>query len=348
MSNRYTHAEITQSQYYQFPKFLMSGVFNSLSNDAKVLYMLLRDRHDLSLKNKWINDKNEVYIIFTRDEMGNMLGKSENTVRSALKQLSKYRLIEEERQGLQKPNLLYLCKPDECDDNAEGQPEKTDAEPEEKYDELAADSAPSSRPSKTAALDLQNLRVKTLKNCGSRSSETAAPDPQNLRPSKTDISKTDCSETDNKNNTDVHDERTGADDDQTEKLSLSLTDNLFSEYCNRGPTKGDYTLVRGYLSDVGTDQDEPPDISGLLEYSFERSVKHGCPGNWDYIGGVMKKLKERGIKTQGAAAEYDQSRESTKSAKRKSNGRKEVKGIVPNRKDYERAKRFLEELKAQP
>jgi len=109
---RYTVDKVVNNYYYQMPKFLFSEEFKSLSNDARVLYTLLKDRHELSVKNAWYNEKKEVYLIMRREEMETMLNLSAPTIRKALKELKTLNLIEEERQGLNKPNLLYLleCK----------------------------------------------------------------------------------------------------------------------------------------------------------------------------------------------------------------------------------------------
>src|SRR5690554_2897761 len=100
---RYTIENVVNNRFYQMPKFLFEGEFKNLSNDARVLYSLLRDRHDLSLKNNWVNENNEVYLIYTREEMANILGCSQPTVRKAINQLKELDLMEEERQGLNRP-----------------------------------------------------------------------------------------------------------------------------------------------------------------------------------------------------------------------------------------------------
>lgn len=94
------------------PKFLFINEFKKLSNDARVLYVLLRDRHQLSIKNNWINKNSEVYLIYTREEMASMLNVSNKTVLKAIVQLKKYELLDEDRQGLNKPNLIYLAHKD--------------------------------------------------------------------------------------------------------------------------------------------------------------------------------------------------------------------------------------------
>lgn len=105
---RYTKESVINNRFYQMPKFLFEEDFKKLSNDAKVLYSLLRDRHDLSLDNNWTNENDEIFLIFTREHMAEMLGCSVPTARKAFKQLEDFGLVEDEFQGLNKPNLIYL------------------------------------------------------------------------------------------------------------------------------------------------------------------------------------------------------------------------------------------------
>lgn len=109
---RITKSEVESESFAKLYKFLFEIDFKDLSNDAKILYTLLRDRHNLSLENGWENSNGEVYLIYTREEMCEMLGCSNNTVGKALKQLITYKLIETERQGLNKPNLIYVLDVD--------------------------------------------------------------------------------------------------------------------------------------------------------------------------------------------------------------------------------------------
>ncbi len=109
MFKRYTLTDVTSNQFYQMPKFLFEGELkNNLSNDAKVLYSLLKDRHELSVKNNWVNENNEVYLIYTRDDLCDMLGCSPPTLRKTIDQLKKNNLMDEQRQGLNKPNYIFL------------------------------------------------------------------------------------------------------------------------------------------------------------------------------------------------------------------------------------------------
>ena len=61
-------------------------------------------------KNHWFDKEGRVYLIFTREEVQNKLCLSEKTVTKAFKQLNDVNLIAEKRQGLGKPNLIYVGK----------------------------------------------------------------------------------------------------------------------------------------------------------------------------------------------------------------------------------------------
>ena len=109
-NKRFTIDDVTNALFYQLPKFLMTGEFKNLNNDARVLYAVLKDRHELSMVNQWTNEDNEVYIIFSRDEMCEVLGLSKPTVIKAMKTLKEYNLVEEERVGQGDANKIYLLQ----------------------------------------------------------------------------------------------------------------------------------------------------------------------------------------------------------------------------------------------
>lgn len=97
--------------YLQLPRFLFEGELrDGLSNDARILYAALKARHSLSDRNAWVNENQEVYFLFSREEMCRMIGCSLPTLRKALRLLRQFRLIEEERQGLGRPNRIYLTR----------------------------------------------------------------------------------------------------------------------------------------------------------------------------------------------------------------------------------------------
>ena len=105
---RYTLENVINTSFYKIPKFLFEGELKNLSNDARLLYSLLFNEHETALKNRWVNENNEIYLIFTRDEMADMLACSKLILRKTIYQLKQFNLIEEERLGLNKANRIYL------------------------------------------------------------------------------------------------------------------------------------------------------------------------------------------------------------------------------------------------
>ncbi len=99
-----------QFSFYRIPKVLFTDpVFAPVSTDAKLLYGILLDRMGLSAKNGWLDNEGHVYIIFTIDDVRESLNCSAKTAVKLLDELEKKcGLIERKRQGLGKPNLIFV------------------------------------------------------------------------------------------------------------------------------------------------------------------------------------------------------------------------------------------------
>lgn len=65
---------------------------------------------ELSRTNGWYDESKNIFLIFTREECQNKLNLSNKTVIKAFKELNAVELIKEVRQGLGKPNLIYVGK----------------------------------------------------------------------------------------------------------------------------------------------------------------------------------------------------------------------------------------------
>lgn len=103
-------AQAEQFSFYRIPKALFTEPnFRELSTDAKVLYGILLDRMSLSLKNQWLDAQNKVYIIFTVEEIMDALNCANQKATRLMVELEKQAgLIEHKRQGLGRPNLIYV------------------------------------------------------------------------------------------------------------------------------------------------------------------------------------------------------------------------------------------------
>ena len=111
MSNRRKTLELASQQFYKFEKWILAeSKLKKLSPTAKLLYMVIRDREELSLKNaEHFTDKDGyLFQYFDQEKAGELLGLSKNAIVKAFKDLQEYKLIESVRQGQGKPNRLYV------------------------------------------------------------------------------------------------------------------------------------------------------------------------------------------------------------------------------------------------
>ena len=101
--------EVKNNAFYQFPQWLLKEEpYKNLGDKAKMMYMLLFDRRTLSIKNKWYDEDGRIYMIFTIEQFMQELNCSNKAVVKAKKELVEVGLLEEVRQGMNKPNRLYI------------------------------------------------------------------------------------------------------------------------------------------------------------------------------------------------------------------------------------------------
>ena len=102
-------SEVRNNVFYQFPQWLLKDdLYKELGDKAKLMYMLLFDRRSLSVKNKWYDEDGKIYMYFTNEQFMQELNCSEKSVIRAKKELANIGLLKEVRQGVNKPNRLYI------------------------------------------------------------------------------------------------------------------------------------------------------------------------------------------------------------------------------------------------
>ena len=101
-----------QYSFYRIPKRLITGEeFQETSTEAKLLYGLMLDRLQLSIRNQWLDSLNRVYIIYTVEDIMADLHCGNQKACKLLSELeNKTGLIKRKRQGLGKPSLIYVLK----------------------------------------------------------------------------------------------------------------------------------------------------------------------------------------------------------------------------------------------
>jgi len=259
---RYTVNDVFNNRFYQMPKFLFEGEFKALSNNARVLYTLLRDRHDLSLQNHWVNEKNEVYLIFTRKNMEEMLGLSDKTVKKAVDELKDFGLIEEEHMGLNKPNRIYLTSVN-VENTGIGE---------------------------TPIPESENLRFRNRNNYDSRNGDSTIQETEILRTNDTELNNTDVNDTQSINHTSLN--NVGKNDRLIENYSLDyIKEMLETEVYATDRHDNLYEELTNLVYDVVNETRDTIKINGNLlptEVVRSRFLKL-TPANLLYVIEVFKK-----------------------------------------------------------
>ena len=198
----YYGAEAEQFSFYRVPRLLIKDErFKGLSSDAKLLYGLMLDRMSLSMKNGWFDDENRAYIHYTVEDIMEDLGCARATCAKVIAELDSKKgigLIEKKRQGLGKPDIIYVKNFVVVEQNI--QPERTEKEPantdvsaevQELNDKKFNNQT--SRSSKTELQEIQNTDFRRFNNQTSGSSETEWADVQEVNPNYNNTNYTDMS-----------------------------------------------------------------------------------------------------------------------------------------------------------
>ena len=101
-------SEVKNNAFYQMPQWLYEPPYNVLSDKAKQIYMFLFDRRTLSIQNKWFDEKGDVFVYYTNEQLMEKLNCSNKPIIQAKKELHDIGLLREVRQGVNKPNRLYI------------------------------------------------------------------------------------------------------------------------------------------------------------------------------------------------------------------------------------------------
>ena len=106
---------LNSDNFYQLPKVIIGTKFYSkLKAESKLLFMLCRDRLSVSLDStrkgdlRFVDEAGDIFIYYSIEELAEDLGCGRAKVIKLKKELIKYSLIDEVRQGLNKANRIYV------------------------------------------------------------------------------------------------------------------------------------------------------------------------------------------------------------------------------------------------
>lgn len=104
----------TRIQYNENGYVKLTSSYTNLSSDAKLAYGALYNRCKLSISSfqkgnrDYVDENGAVFLIFTVSDLMLLLDKGKMKVTKIKKELQEHGLLREVRQGLNKPNRLYL------------------------------------------------------------------------------------------------------------------------------------------------------------------------------------------------------------------------------------------------
>ena len=204
--------EAEQYTFYRIPKILFTAeCFKTISCEAKVLYGLLLDRMSLSIKNRWFDEEDRVYIIFTVEEIAELMNCGTQKAVRLLKELDSEKgigLVEKRRLGLGKPNVIYVKN------FMVKQPEKEEKEPEKPVNTQNCENH-NSRVVKTTIQECPKSQFKNDENHNSGIVKITTLECPKSQSNNTDINNTDFSE--NEYN-----------DTESSETDFNETDNILS------------------------------------------------------------------------------------------------------------------------
>ncbi|MCO4356039.1 replication initiator protein A [Staphylococcus agnetis] len=267
MSNKFYLQENFRERFYQLPKvFFTNETYKKLSNDAKIAYAILRDRLELSIKNNWIDSDNAIYFIYTNENLEHILNVSKPKVIKIKKELEKVDLLEQKRLGLNKPNMLYLMKPNVTDSDI--------------YLMQNADISEKTPFEDSNDKEVKNFNFQKLKKFTSRSEENLLQEVNKINSNDTDISDT------NFNDTNLNETTTT----KTLKGGSSRKNNLtklLKEELATSPTKAFVEKIDGLSNNMSNE---------LLEYAIKYASENGNNPK-QYLTKVLNVWSENNITT---------------------------------------------------
>lgn len=109
MNDYFTERDAIEYAFYRIPKALITELeYRSVSTDAKLLYGLLLDRMDLSMKKRWLDEHGRVYLFYRIEAIQADLCCCKEKACKLLCELESAGLIEKKRQGRGNPSRIYV------------------------------------------------------------------------------------------------------------------------------------------------------------------------------------------------------------------------------------------------
>lgn len=263
MERTYRVSDVLGDQFLRVPFSLLANPkYKQMSLEAKFIYSLLLNRMTLSQRNNWINQDNEVYLIYTRQEAAEALNITYKKSIAAFKELIQNGLLHEQRQGLGAPNLLYVLKAELTDEDAAEFGAAFEGEtPAEEPETVGNPQICQNGTSRHAKMAHQEVPKQHIKNCQKGTSRTA--DSDISRPAENDISG--CAELEHQDMPNQHSSKINSSNTDLSKTDISQIDSRNIENSQSiNPTFPQNGTAGAVLTDGQTDEEH------ILQYLLSK------------------------------------------------------------------------------
>lgn len=98
--------------FFMVPKSLLSEQFSQISANAKLMFIQMLDRCKLSIKNNWVDETKNIFIIYPVEQLAKTMNLKKSKVHMLLNELETAQLIKRKRTGGSLPNKIYLANLD--------------------------------------------------------------------------------------------------------------------------------------------------------------------------------------------------------------------------------------------
>ena len=192
----YYGSDAENFNFFRLPKKLIRDKqFRTISSDAKILYGLLLDRMTLSQKNGWLDEEGRIYIIYTIEEIAEELYCSKRKAIQLMNELDikdGIGLIRRKRQGMGRPNLIYVMNFNSSEEAAAVESEDSDLDRRNEENHQRR-SATFQEVQKRALQEVQERAPQEVQECAPQEVQARAPqEVQECAPQKdTDMKDTD-------------------------------------------------------------------------------------------------------------------------------------------------------------
>lgn len=169
-------SDIVSFYHLQMPRWLFSHKkYRALSLESKVAYTFLLNRFQLSRLNGWVNSENEVFVIFTREELAGEMQVGYKKAIACFRELAAASLIWEKRVGRGNANQIYLAAVELSEQDAGNHNVAPFGNREARPDDSAVQEDGATTAHSTAS-DLPKPQFKTCQNGSSRPAVSAHSD----------------------------------------------------------------------------------------------------------------------------------------------------------------------------